>query len=105
MQQLPSPETNPCLWVPEEPFIVQNQKPIQGIFETIRREFPDSGVEVVLDALPEFTPEARQWMWVKLMGAQHGSQLGFGGKLQLGRGSPQEAALRPHVNELAYGDL
>ncbi|HSX06122.1 MAG TPA: hypothetical protein VLG92_00180 [Candidatus Saccharimonadia bacterium] len=89
-------------WIPEESFLRQNEGSIRDIFSTIAQEFPDSGVEVVLnDNLLDPSDMAREWMWRRLMGHQHGSQLGIGGKLSLG---DKEGLFRPLVAQLRYGD-
>lgn len=101
-REIDNPEMLPCPWISGETFLEQNKDAIEGLVDGIREVFPEEGAEhVAFDTEGQPTPEAMSWMWVKLMGHQHGSQEGFGGKLPLQR--EQEYHFWPQVAELAYG--
>lgn len=81
----------------------ENEAPIRALFETMADEFPNSGVDKILeDDLTQPSSETMAWMWARLMGHQHGTQLGVGGKIPLTR--EREYRFWPNIVRLSYGD-
>lgn len=69
-------------WLPEKGFWTENIEPISDILATVEERFPDYAPPAEATFTEEGpSDELRHWMWKRLMGIQHGSQQGFGGKL------------------------
>jgi len=91
--------------LPTQPFIDQNREPIGEVFWELKRDFPDSTVTLdgivvgIKEALDfdndgELTPAAREFLWVRAQGKQHGYDKGVDGKLVV-----------PASKEVKYMDL
>lgn len=89
-------------WLPEKNFWEDNLASINDIFELIAHHYPDIAVPKITDSESTHpSAETREWMWTRLMGHQHGSQLGFGNKVPMTRAD--EHIFRPKVAELHFG--
>jgi len=95
-------EQSPAPWVPDTPFFEDNREVIDELFAQVARDFPESGAADVLDPnSPTPSPEAMSWMWTRLMGRQHGSTEGWGGKVPITK--DLEEPYIPLASQLHYG--
>jgi len=99
-------------FLPEDEFVAANQQPIEAIFEQLGQDFPESTITfegasltpaeaLKIDDEGQLTPQARQWLWQRAQGFQHGYDRGVGSKIYTPHHDPTYMGL---LNKLNYGD-